>query len=112
MKLPHAHGGSREALIGPNPDAAAIDAQSVEITIPDNMPPTFIVHAIDDRSVPVENSLQLAQALRAKEIPVELHLFEEGGHGFGLRLAQGKPAAIWPQLFLSWADRHGMFKAP
>jgi dipeptidyl aminopeptidase/acylaminoacyl peptidase len=73
------------------------------------MPPNFIVHAMDDHVVPVENSIQLAAALRAKAIPLEVHLFEEGGHGFGLRLAQGKPVAIWPQLFLSWAERHGMF---
>jgi acetyl esterase/lipase len=109
MKLPHSHGGSREALIGVNPDDASIDAQSIETSIPDHMPPNFIVHAMDDHVVPVENSIQLAAALRAKAIPLEVHLFEEGGHGFGLRLAQGKPVAIWPQLFLSWAERHGMF---
>ena len=109
MKLPHAHGGSREALIGPNPDPDAIEAQSVETSIPENMPPTFMVHAMDDRTVPVENAVRLADALRAKAIPLEVHLFEEGGHGFGLRLAQGKPVAIWPHLFLAWAERHGFF---
>ena len=36
-----------------------------------------------------------------------MHLFEEGGHGFGLRLAAGKPVAAWPELFLAWAARHG-----
>jgi hypothetical protein len=39
----------------------------------------------------------------------ELHVFEEGGHGFGLRLVRGKPAAAWPALFHAWGGRHGVF---
>jgi dipeptidyl aminopeptidase/acylaminoacyl peptidase len=70
-------------------------------------PPTLLLHAIDDASVPVENSLQLLAALRSAAVPCEAHLFQEGGHGFGIRLIAGKPAAVWPQLALAWAARHG-----
>ena len=70
-------------------------------------PPTFLVHAADDVSVPVENSLDYLAALRAAKVPAEAHIFEEGGHGFGIHLARGKPAAAWPELFLAWAARRG-----
>ena len=55
----------------------------------------------------MENSLQLLTALRAAGVPAEAHLFEEGGHGFGIRLIEGRPAAAWPQLALAWAARRG-----
>jgi dipeptidyl aminopeptidase/acylaminoacyl peptidase len=58
--------------------------------------------------VPVENSLLFREALRAKNIPVETHLFTHGGHGFALRKAIGKPAEVWPQLFLDWARTMGL----
>jgi acetyl esterase/lipase len=70
-------------------------------------PPTFLLHAMDDAAVPVENSLQLLATLRAAGSPAEAHLFQEGGHGFGIRLIAGRPAAVWPELALAWAARHG-----
>jgi acetyl esterase/lipase len=108
MSPPHAHRGSREALLGsaPAPDAEA--AASPHRHVNAHTPPTFLVHAMDDDSVPVENSVGYLAALRAAKVPAEAHLFEEGGHGFGLRLIQGKPAAAWPDLFLAWAGRRGL----
>jgi acetyl esterase/lipase len=105
---PFAHSGSREELLGKAPTAGQLDAVSREKTVTADMPPVFLVHAMDDRSVPVENSLMLASALRANKVPVEVHLFEEGDHGFGIRLAQGKPCAAWPELFLAWGRRYGL----
>ena len=55
------------------------------------------------------NTLMLHAALRAAKVPVELHLFEQGGHGFGLRGVIGKPASAWPDLFLAWAKTKGWF---
>ena len=66
-----------------------------------------MLHAMDDEAVPVENSLQLLSALKAAGVKAEAHLFEEGGHGFGVRLIAGKPAAVWPELVLRWAQRLG-----
>jgi dipeptidyl aminopeptidase/acylaminoacyl peptidase len=55
--------------------------------------------------VPVENSLQLLTTLKAAGVRAEAHLFQEGGHGFGIRLIQGKPAQVWPELVRPWAAR-------
>lgn len=60
------------------------------------------MHAVDDPSVSVDNSLVMFSALRAKQIPVEMHLFEKGKHGFGLRGTKGLPAAARPQLLDNW----------
>ena len=107
MADPHVHAGSRRELLGEAPTPEAIDRYSLERMNWTGCPPTFLLHAMDDASVPVANSLQLLAALRAAGVPCEAHLFEEGGHGFGIRLIAGKPAAIWPQLALAWAGRHG-----
>jgi acetyl esterase/lipase len=72
-------------------------------------PPCFLIHAADDGSVPVETSLRVFAALKGAKVPAELHVFEEGGHGFGVRLTAGKPVQAWPQLFVAWGARHGFF---
>ncbi|HWA63049.1 MAG TPA: alpha/beta hydrolase, partial [Caulobacteraceae bacterium] len=102
-----AHAGSRAALLGPSPTPALEAETSPQRHVTAVVPPTFLVHAWDDPSVPVENALQYLTALRAAKVPAEAHLFEEGGHGFGIRLAAGKPAAAWPDLFLAWSKRRG-----
>ena len=107
MADPYVHAGSRLELLGPEPTPEAVERSSVERMDWTGRPPTFLLHAIDDPAVPVENSLQLLSALRAAGVPCEAHLFEEGGHGFGVRLIAGKPAAVWPQLALAWAARRG-----
>ncbi len=108
MSAPYAHGGSREKLIGANADAALEQAHSPHRNIPENAPPHFILHAEDDDIVPVDNALLLRSALKARNIPVEMHLFAHGGHGFGLRKAIGKPVEAWPELFLAWARTQGL----
>jgi acetyl esterase/lipase len=107
MAPPLAHTGSREALLGPSPSREAEAAYSPHRHVTADTPPSFLVHAADDPSVPLDNSLAYLAALRAARVPAELHVFEEGGHGFGIHLARGKPAEHWPDLFLTWAARHG-----
>lgn len=102
------HLGSRNQLLGPSPTPERIALYSPDQNIPDRTPPVFLVHAADDRTVPVVNSLMMFTALKAKSIPTELHVFEEGGHGFGLRSIAGKPVAAWPELFETFAKRHGI----
>ena len=97
-----AHPGSRKALIGDAPNAGQIKRYSPELNVNAQTPPTFIMHAVDDPSVPVDNSLVMFNALRAHKVPTELHLFAEGKHGFGIRGAKGLPAAAWPQLAMRW----------
>jgi acetyl esterase/lipase len=107
MADPFVHPGSRRELLGPAPTPEVIRRYSLEQMDWAGAPPTFLLHAIDDEAVPVENSLGLLSALRTARVPVESHLFEEGGHGFGIRLIAGKPAAVWPRLALEWAARRG-----
>ena len=107
MADPHVHAGSRLELLGPAPTAEAIEHYSLERMDWNGRPPTFLLHAMDDEAVPVGNSLQLLSTLSAANVPCEAHLFQEGGHGFGIRLIEGRPAAVWPRLVLAWAARHG-----
>ena len=107
MADPHVHAGSRLELLGSTPTPEAIERYSLERMDWTGRPPTFLLHAIDDPAVPVENSLQLLATLRASGVPCEAHLFQDGGHGFGVRLIANKPAAVWPDLALSWAARQG-----
>lgn len=97
-----AHPGSRSALIGDAPSAEQIKHYSPELNVTAQTPPTFLMHAVDDPSVPVDNSLVMFNALRAHHVPTELHLFAEGKHGFGIRGAKGLPAAAWPELAMNW----------
>jgi len=107
----HVHAGSRRNLLGEEPSAADIAAYSLETDPPANTPPTFLLHATDDLSVPVENSLGMFTALKAKNVPVEMHIFQTGGHGFGLRGLDTNTARAWPQLYLNWAATHGLNNA-
>ena len=101
MDRKNAHPGSRKLLID---DKDALEAaHSPQLNISANSPPCFLVHAEDDDVVPVANTLMFRDALKAKGIAVETHLFANGGHGFGLRKAIGKPVGLWPELFLGWA---------
>ncbi len=103
-----AHPGSRTLLLGPNPSDALIDAYSCEKKVTKQTPPCFICFAADDATVPpMENGLAMFQALRSAEVPAEMHIFDKGSHGFGLRLAKGMPASAWPDLFLHWVYSNG-----
>ena len=108
MRLPEGHTGSRRNLLGANPDIATQNAYSPDQTQPEHPVPHFLCHAEDDRTVPVANTLMLREALKSRGGSVDTHLFSEGGHGFGLRGARGKPCAIWPELWLGWAQRMGL----
>ena len=105
------HPGSRFELMGANPTQALRDHYSLEKRVDRQTPPTFLLHAIDDPAVKVENSLALFTALRAQHIPVEMHLFEQGQHGFGIRDAQGLPVAEWPRLMMNWIETKMSSKA-
>lgn len=105
MADPHVHAGSRTHLLGEAPSAALIAAYSLEQMKWAGAAPVFLLHAMDDASVPVENSLMLLSTLKAASVKAEAHLFQEGGHGFGIRLIQGRPAQVWPELARAWAGR-------
>lgn len=103
-----AHAGSRQLLLGPKPTPALEAAHSPDRVVPADAPPHFLCHAEDDEAVPVENTLRLRAALKARGVPAETHLFANGGHGFGLRRAIGKPVEAWPDLWRAWAATVGL----
>jgi acetyl esterase/lipase len=103
-----AHPGSRSLLLGANPSPEAEALHSPDRMIPADAPPHFLLHAEDDDVVPVQNTLNLHATLKQKGIPVEMHLFANGGHGFGLRKSLGKPVEIWPDLWRAWARTQGL----
>ncbi len=95
------HGGSRNNLLGKNPDQALVDLMSNEKQVTAQTPPTFLIHTGNDGAVPVENSLAFFAACRAAKVPAELHVFESGPHGFGLGKPD-KPYSAWPKLCEEW----------
>jgi len=107
MEPPWAHPASAAELLGPRPTAEARQRYSAERLVHPATPPTFLAHAGDDPTVPVDNSLLMFDALRRAHVPGEMHVFETGGHGFGLTLPDGSPSP-WPDLFERWAERHGL----
>jgi len=111
MADPFVHAGSRLQLLGASPDPMLITQWSLERREWSGAAPTVLIHALDDASVPPENSLQLLAALRASAVVSEAHLFQEGGHGFGIRLIAGKPAAVWPELVQAFGRRNGWLTA-
>jgi acetyl esterase/lipase len=104
MDEQYTHMGSRTNLLGASPRRAVIERYSVEHDPPADTPPVFLLHANDDGAVPVENSLALHRALQNRNIPVVMHLFDSGGHGFGLRGLEGHPLRVWPQLVLDFGE--------
>ena len=88
------HPGSRANLLGDSPEEELIEVFSCERSVTERTPPAFLVHSTDDR-VKVENSLGYAAVLRLVGVPVELHVFERGGHGYAMRAAE-LPVGVWP----------------
>ncbi|HVS71015.1 MAG TPA: alpha/beta hydrolase [Phycisphaerae bacterium] len=93
------HRGSRDALT--NKDPSLYEALSPQKHVSKGDPPMFIVQGGEDRTVPIQNSILMYEACKAAGVPAELHLFEHGGHGFGLDVRD--PAIrIWPELAMNW----------
>lgn len=101
------HGGSRDNLLGPSAPPELIAARSPVLHVSAATPPSFIVAAFDDDTVPPANSLDWIAACRRSNVSVEAHLFAEGGHGFGLHLPRENPGSRWPDLFALWMRQHG-----
>lgn len=106
----YAHKSSFQNLLGENADPEMYDILSLERQVHGNMPPVFLWHTVADQSVPVENSLLFAQALREHGISFELHIYPAGAHGLSLANAEtareGMPplphVAGWMGLCLEW----------
>jgi acetyl esterase/lipase len=81
---PFGHSGSSQNLLGKNPSEDDLHLFSNEEQVTPQTPKAFLVHAADDNAVPLKNSLLYAERLTANKVPVDLHVYAKGGHGFGL----------------------------
>lgn len=103
------HRGSRKNLLGEDASEGLAETWSSDRRVTDKTSPTFLVHASDDKGVPVENSLLFYKALVAHGVPAEMHVYEVGGHGFGI-FREGRPADKWPEQLEPWLKARGVIK--
>lgn len=103
-----AHKGSRTRLLGEHPTEEKIREYSNELRVNKTTPPTFLVHAKDDKTVVVQNSELFYAALRKNKVPAEIYLYEKGGHGFGMI---NKTSAVkWMNLLEQWMKSNKWIK--
>jgi acetyl esterase/lipase len=102
------HRGSRDNLIGRNPSSEKIREYSNEQQVDAHTPPAFLVHAEDDRTVPVVNSLYFYEALQRNKVPSELHIYPKGGHGFGMDNPTTKDR--WMERLQNWLGSQGWLR--
>ena len=101
------HQGSKHNLLGPSPSPELVQNLSNELQVTAQTPPCFLWHTAADPTVPVENSLLFAEALRRNHVPFSLHIYEKGGHGLGL----GKAAPPWADQCLFWLHERNFLGA-
>lgn len=99
MDSPVCHTGSRNSLAGSAPSPELLAKLSTEKAVSAETPPTFLLSTSDD-GVDCRNSMLFATALREHKVPFALHIYEKGGHGYGMN---GKgPLGGWPLLLEAW----------
>jgi acetyl esterase/lipase len=111
MKDPYAHAGSRRNLLGPTPSTELVERYSTDLQVTRNTPPAFLLTTFEDSTVPAENSIGFFEALHRAGVPAELHAYEKGPHGIGLRPGHG-PTSDWPKLGEQWLRLHGWIAGP
>lgn len=99
------HKGSQISLLGNNPSQELLDSFSNEKKVTAQTPPTFLVHATDDTTVLPENSINFYLALKNNGVPAELHIYEKGGHGFGLGVKD--TSKFWTRDCEEWLKSQG-----
>ena len=106
----HTHGGSKLNLLGKNPSPELVRLYSNELQVTKETPPTYIAHAIDDKPVPIENSRQLATALKKAGVPTQLLELPTGGHG--LNGYKGPMWDAWQSGVLEWIEELNVVTNP
>jgi len=99
------HKGSQTNLLGNNPSQDLIDSYSNEKKVTSKTPPAFLIHATDDTVVIPENSINYYLALKKNGVKAELHLYEKGGHGFGLGV--NDTSKFWTRDCVEWLKANG-----
>jgi acetyl esterase/lipase len=107
MMSPFDQTQSRLKICGKHPFQDMREVFSVERHVTKQTPPVFLAHALDDPIVPVDHSLMMFQALRLAAVETEIHIFQSGGHGWGM--GKTRPAVqSWAQLVETWLRLNGM----
>lgn len=101
------HGGSRDNLLGKHPLPEMVKHFSNELQVSGETPPAFLVHSIDDGAVPVQNSIEYALAMKKNNIPCELHIYEHGGHGYGMAKKNSGTESTWTEACRKWLEVNG-----
>ena len=101
------HQGSKNNLLGSSPSPELVKSLSNELQVTPQTPPCFLWHTVEDTTVPVENSLLFAEALRRNHVPFSLHIYEKGHHGLGLSAS----APPWADQCLYWFKERGFLQA-
>jgi acetyl esterase/lipase len=106
------HKGSHDMLLGTNPPPELLELLSNELQVTTNTPPCFIWQTFEDKTVPVENSMMFAAALRKNHVPFDLHIYQKGGHGMGLgdRTPPFAHPHPWTGDCLFWLKAQGWVK--
>ena len=102
------HKGSRDNLLGKDLSQARVAAYSNELRVTRQTPPAFLVHAGDDKAVPVGNSIAYYQALIRNNIPAEMHIYQAGGHGFGMN--NKTTTDQWTERLKNWLRVNKLLK--
>ena len=102
------HAGSRENLIGKHPSPEMVKHFSNALQVTAKTPPAFMIHSLDDGTVPVENSIEYALAMKKLKIPCELHIYEHGGHGYGLGKRNSGTESSWTMACEKWMEVKGL----
>ncbi len=100
---------SRTNLIGAGNKWELVEKYSNELQVTAQTPPTFLILADDDGGVPPRNSIEFYMALKKYKIPAEMHIFRDGGHGFGMN-KKNLSVDQWPNLFTLWMKAQGITK--
>lgn len=101
------HWGSRENLLGKEPSPELVKYYSNELQVDNETPPAFMAHSLDDGAVPVQNSINYALAMHKSKIPCELHIYQTGGHGYGLGNPSGTEST-WSESCRKWFEMRGL----
>ncbi len=101
------HMGSRNNLLGPDADDSLAASLSNQTQVTADTPPAFLVHSTGDSGVSSENSVAYYMALKKAGVPAEMHIYEQGEHGYGM--GKGDPAlSTWPGLCILWMQKRGI----
>ncbi len=105
------HAGSKQNLLGKEPAPELVRELSSELQVTAKTPPCFIWHTWEDTGVKVENSLAFATALRKAGVPFDLHVYQKGGHGIGLKDKEPfTNAHPWSRDLVFWLQSQGWVK--